>query len=149
MIRFHRLLPVLLLLFLPGLAHAQSNTPSLVGTWVSVIREVAHWSGTLTSESDTVATLVVEGQLGGVFRGTMTLQIDKSEPKYEGKEGLSRSLSETVLGVIDWDNVSVSWVDHEDETVYRARLVNENTMEVIVLEAGPHAVATRQIMIRQ
>jgi hypothetical protein len=53
------------------------------------------------------------------------------------------------LGVIDWDNVSVSWVDHEDETVYRARLVNENTMEVIVLEAGPHAVATRQIMIRQ
>lgn len=151
MLHVCRLSPALLLVLTAGVVHAQSVVPSLVGTWVTVSGKgvAAHWSGNLSSDVNNVGTLVVEEQLEGAFHGTMTWEIDKTQPQYEGKAGLEHSLSETVVGIIDWDNVSVFWADHEDETVYRARLVDENTMEVVVLEAGPHAAAGRAIMTRQ
>lgn len=128
---------------------AQSSTPNLVGTWVSVTGEVGHWSGTLKRFGKQTGRLVVEEQLGGVFRGTMTYHNEKDGPKFEGKEGVRYVLVEPVFGVVDWDGKTIVWVDHDDETVHRAKLVNESTMQVIAYEAGPYAVVNRMIMIRK
>lgn len=127
---------------------AQSSTPNLVGTWVSVKGEVGHWSGTL-KDSGTKATLVVEEQKGGVFRGTMSYDNDRDGPKFQGKAGVQYVQSEKVLGVIDWDGKTVFWADIDDETVHRAQIVNEATLQVIAYEAGRYAVVNRMIMIRK
>ena len=134
---------------LTPIASAQSDTPRLVGTWVSVTGEVGHWSGTLKPFGKQTGRLVVEEQLGGVFRGTMTYHNEKDGPKFEGKEGVRYVLTEPVFGVIDWDGKTIVWVDHDDETVHRAKLVNESTMQVIAYEPGPYAVVNRMIMIRK
>ena len=131
------------------LVSAQSPTPKLIGTWVSVKGEVGHWSGTLKDFGTQTGTLVVEEQKGGVFRGTMTYHNEKDGPKFEGKSGIHHVQSEKILGVIDWDGKSVVWVDHDDETVHRARIVNDSTMQVIAYEPGAHAVVNRMIMIRK
>ncbi|MEH6527731.1 MAG: hypothetical protein V7723_16810 [Sneathiella sp.] len=143
------ILALILVLFLPNTGRAQSTTPDLMGTWISVTGEVAHWSGTLKHFGEQVGILKVEEQLGGVFRGHMVYQNEKSGPKFEGSDGIDHTLSEPVLGVIDWDGKSVVWVDKDDETVHRARLVNSRTMEVIAYEPGEHAVVNRMIMIRK
>lgn len=139
----------LVLTLLAGPGAAETSVPDLVGSWVSVYGEVGHWSGSLKPFGEQRATLVVEDQLGGVFRGHMTYRNETSGPEFEGKSGIGHVQSEAVLGVIDWDNQSIVWVDHEDETVHRARLVNDHTLEVIAFEAGPHAVVNRMVMIRQ
>lgn len=144
-----RLLAVLVVFALPSLVVAQTPAPSLVGTWVSVTGEVGHWDGTLRPLGEMVATLVVTEQVGGVFRGTITYDNDRSGPKFEGKEGIRYVLDEPVLGVVDWDGRTIVLVDYDDETVHRARLVNDATLEVIAYETGPYAVVNRMMMIRQ
>ena len=147
--RIYKLAVVAVTILLPSLSLAQSATPSLIGTWTSVTGEVGHWSGTLKPFGKQVGILTVEEQIGGVFRGTMVYDNDPSGPEFEGKAGISHILSEPVLGVIDWDGRSIVWVDRDDETVHRARLVNERTMEVIAFEPGAHAVVNRMIMVRE
>ncbi|WP_421723365.1 hypothetical protein [Bauldia sp.] len=133
---------------LPALAEAE-EPPDLTGAWVTLTGEVSHWEGGLYDQSGTTGTLIVEEQFRGVFRGTMTWANDIDGPEFQGAAGIQHLQSENVVGAIGFDNETVYWADHEDETTYRARLVNRDTMEVIALEAGPFAVATRTIMIRQ
>ena len=83
------------------------------------------------------------------FRGTMSWANDRSGPEFEGAAGVQHGQQENIVGIVDWDNVTVYWADHEDETTYRGRLVNATTMEAVAVEAGDHAVAARMIMIRQ
>ena len=149
MTRFLFLTLIVACIGISTLAYGQSSTPNVVGTWVSVTGEVGHWSGTLKDFGKQMGTLVVEDQKGGVFRGTMTYHNEKDGPKFEGKSGIDYVQSEKVLGVVDWDGKTVVWVDHDDETVHRARIVNESTMQVIAFEPGPYAVVNRMIMIRQ
>jgi hypothetical protein len=149
MLRGFRFLIVLAALLLPVPGLADSSTPNLVGTWVSVTGEVGHWEGVLKPFGTQVATLEVKKQLGGVFNGTMTYDNERHGPKFEGKAGVHHVQSETIVGVIDWDGRSIVWVDHEDETVHRARLTRPNVMEVIAFEPGDHAVVNRMIMIRK
>ena len=130
-------------------AVAQDAPPSLLGTWVTTKGELAHWEGSVKDHSGSVGTLTVEEQVGGAFRGTMHWDNDRSGPEFEGKAGEHHVQAETVVGVIDWDNETVYWVDHDDETTYRARLVDNNTMHMIALEPGAHAVAVRMIMVRK
>lgn len=149
MIRNTAIAALLLLWVAPDLVQAESSVPGLVGTWVSVSGEVGHWSGTLKPFGEQVGTLVVEEQFGGIFRGTMSYDNESSGPEFEGRSGMGHLQSEPILGVIDWDNRSIVWVDYEDETVHRARLVNDNTLEAIAFEAGAHAVVNRMILVRQ
>ncbi|MEH6545423.1 MAG: hypothetical protein V7701_03275 [Sneathiella sp.] len=73
----------------------------------------------------------------------------KVAPNLKDQTGIDHTLSEPVLGVIDWDRKSIIWLDKDDETVRRARLINSRTMEMIAYEPGEHAVVNRMIMIRK
>ncbi len=132
----------------PAMAQAQS-APDILGTWVSVTGEVGQWSGALDTMAPGTATLEIKEQFGGVFKGVVTYRNAPTGPEFEGAEGVGFNQSEAILGVIDWDGSSITWVDHDDETVHRGRLVNDKTMEVIAFEAGAHAVVNRMILIRQ
>ena len=121
----------------------------MVGTWVSVEGEIGHWSGTLRPLEETIATLEVEAQVGGVFRGTIIYDNDESGPEFEGLDGIGHVLVEPVLGVVDWDGETIVVVDIGDQTIHRGRLVDANTMEVIAYEAGDYAVVNRMILVRQ
>lgn len=144
-----RLVASLLLTAMPALAQAQSEAPDMVGTWVSVEGEIGHWSGTLRPLGETIATLEVEAQVGGVFRGTIIYDNDESGPEFEGRDGIRHLLVEPVLGVVDWDGETIVVVDRWDQTIHRGRLVDANTMEVIAYEAGDYAVVNRMILVRQ
>lgn len=144
---------VLFAMFLSTAALAQSGSdiPDLVGTWA--IKEGsyagAHWSGALSHASGPKITLTVKEQLNAAFHGTYSFQPVDSQPEFEGSKGLSRSLSETVVGIVGWDNVTIYWADRDDETTYTGTLTDGDTMQVIALEAGPHAISGRFILIRQ
>jgi len=97
----------------------------------------------------TVATLKVAEQLGGVFRGIMRYDNDSTGPTFRDHDSEGHIAEDAILGVIDWDNETVFWVDHNDTTVHRARMIGSDKMEVIVIEAGPDALATRMVLARQ
>lgn len=131
-------------------AVAQTEAIDLTGKWVMQAGEVAHWSGELRpyGERDSVV-LIVEEQLGGVFKGTIVYETNPEEPEFQGRAGLGHVLPEPIFGVVDWDDETVFWVDYEDQTIHRGRLKDENTMEVIAIEPGDHTVANRTILVRE
>lgn len=115
-----------------------------------VVGEVGHWGGDLRAFDDRdAAILVIDEQIGGVFRGTIVYENNPQGPEFEGRVGLGHVLPETILGVVDWDDRTVFWVDYGDETIHRGRLTDENTMEVIAIEPGAHAVVNRMILERR
>ena len=67
MSRAVRLLAILLILLLPSFTQAQTKAPDMVGTWVTVKGEVAHWQGGVKDNTGSVGTLIVEEQFGGAF----------------------------------------------------------------------------------
>ena len=79
----------------------------------------------------------------------MSYHHEEDGPEFEGKAGLSHIQSEEILGVIDWEGVSIEWADIDDEAVHKARLANEHVMEVIAVEPGAHAVVNRMTMVRR
>ena len=145
---FRHLFAVLLLVGLPSPALTKSPAPNLVGTWVSNKDEVAHGSGAVKNNSNSTGTLVVEEQSGAAFRGTMSWASERRGPKLKGTADVQHQETKTIVGIIDWDAVTVYWADQGDNTTYRARLIKKDTMQVIALETGDHAVAGRFIMVR-
>ncbi len=143
------LLAFVAVFFSPFLSQANDAAPNMIGTWKTVEGAVGHWEGGLKKFDVERGTLVVTEQANGLFRGTMTYASDTRKPKFEGKDGHGHVLTEDILGLIEWDNRTVIWVDHFDETVHKGRLVDANRMEVIGYEPGDHAVVTRSIMVRQ
>jgi len=140
----------LLIAAVPSVADAQSSATDLTGDWVMEAGEVGHWGGDLRAfdERDAVV-LVIDEQLGGVFRGTIIYENNPDGPEFEGRIGIGHVLPEPVLGVVDWDDRTVFWVDHDDQTIHRGRLVDENRMEVVALEPGEFAVVNRMILVRR
>ncbi|MEM7445937.1 MAG: hypothetical protein AAF414_21625 [Pseudomonadota bacterium] len=134
----------------PGSASAQTPAPDLIGDWVMEGGEVGHWSGELRAfDERDAAVLVIEEQVGGVFRGTIVYENNPHGPEFEGRIGLGHVLPETIFGVVDWDDQTVFWVDLDDETIHRGRLTGENRIEVIAIEPGAHAVVNRMILVRR
>ena len=91
---------------------------------------------------------MVSEQKDGLFKGTMTYISDIRQPEFEGKASFGHVHTEDVLGIIEWDNMSLVWVYHLDETVHKARLIDDRTMQVIAYESGEHAVVLRSVIVK-
>jgi hypothetical protein len=126
-------------------ALAQSS-PDLVGSWACdpapmVIRDT--WT-TLTY------TFKIADQRDALFTGEMhwSLPQDKGAA---GNQGGESSFSGTikVLGVIDWDGVSIDMVAYGDGHRHHGTLVDANTIRFVHSETGDNAWVSRSVCRRQ
>ena len=123
-----KIIGVLLLVFLlgTGVCFAESEIPNLVGTWtvqsegafLSKGGEPGTWTHFREGNSSIAAEFIVTKQQGRVFYGTFT----------------SKQNTETVIGVIGWDNKSFYSVDQDGFT--DGTIVNSNRINCIYRHVG-------------
>ena len=128
---------------------ANDAPPNLVGVWKTV-------SGVgLTGGGDSFkfgegssAELEIIKQDGPVFSGVYRWSHPADVDTMDDGEKRTNTAEEAFIGVIDWDNKSLLFVDHPDTTYWFGRLVNAKTIELVVGESGPNAVVSRSLLVR-
>jgi hypothetical protein len=134
-----------LLIIGPAVPLSAEESPSMIGVWRTVHPAQAN-KGFTTIEHEFRFT----EQKGPLFKGTYVWRLPKSidvQMNDGAKTGWSGE--ERVMGVIGWDNRSVTLVDDGDAGQYLGRLVNDSVMELIYFEPGPHAAISRGQWVRQ
>lgn len=122
-------------LFVGYTAPALSQTaPSLIGTWKSI-----HYTQSSRGITTIDVELVIDEQVGGLFNGRVTWQLLKI-----GERGV-----EDILGVIGWDNKTITIVNVNDTGYTHGYLVNNVTIEHIYFESGNNAVVSRGVWRKQ
>ncbi len=95
--------------FVGQFAALAQDVPSLLGTWKSASHLVQTFKGFGHVES----VIEVTEQRGAVFSGTVGWQIAGTH----GHDGARQtpSAKEKLIGVVGWDNQSVTLVEHGDQ----------------------------------
>lgn len=121
---------------------AQSDVPDLRGTWVGTHHGVRHYR---SPEPRAQTHHKAQTPFPEI---PFTLKIDKQEGfRFSGTK-FSEQWSESISGVIGFDNKTVYMAD--DNGFLFCRLVSHNKMEQIYLHIAPeHSAAARGIMVRQ
>jgi hypothetical protein len=122
------------------------STPDLTGFWACdpapmVIRDT--WT-TLTY------TFKIADQRDALFTGEMHWSLPRDKGA-AGNQGGEASFSGTikVLGVIDWDGVSLDMVAYGDGHRHHGTLVDANTIRFVHSETGDNAWVSRTVCRRQ
>jgi hypothetical protein len=119
--------------------------PSMMGVWRAV-QPSQTGKGFTTIEVEFRFT----EQKGPLFRGTYVWRLPKSiDVQMNDGTKTGWSGEERVLGVIGYDNRSVTLVDDGDTGQFQGRLVNDNVMELVYFEPGQHAAISRGVVVRQ
>ena len=112
-------------------ALAQSDIPNLVGVWeceeATILFREGEWSRV-------ERTLEVTEQRDAVFLALNTWSLDPDD----GVEGTS-----PWVGVIDFDNGTIHGGAFGDGHQFQGRIVDENTIQLALTEAGDHPWASR------
>jgi len=135
--------------FLSGPAAAQDQGGNLVGTWAMTEINGRGWNGERHT-TDTIDSIVLEisEHDGAVFAGTYSWRLATEALAMDAGQGVTTEAEEVVLGVLDFDGTYIM-VDHPDNSVIRIRMVDDNTLEMVGYETGPHAVVSRMTFERQ
>jgi len=124
---------------------AAEELPSLLGTWYAKY-QVQTRQGSSPGESE----LEITEQNGPLFRGTYTWEYDPTTPVVSDTvSGVGKQGEENFLGVIGWDNRSISIADVGDKGHLTGQLTDANTMKVVYVESGEHATVARSIFVRK
>jgi hypothetical protein len=119
--------------------------PSMIGVWRAV-QPTGTGKGFTTIEIEFRFT----EQKGPLFQGTYVWQLPESiDVQLNDGTKTGWSGEERVVGVIGWDNRSVTLVDDGDTGQFQGRLVNDNVMEYVYFEPGLHAAVSRGKLVRQ
>ena len=119
---------LIVLAFGTGVCFAEPDIPNLVGTWSvqaegtvlpkgSVPWELTHYKGEFGAIT---ASIIVNEQRGRIFHGTFR----------------SLKATENIIGVIGWDNKSISIVDQDG--FVDGMLVNNDTISYIYRHITPN-----------
>lgn len=150
--KLHPVIAILSLVVLVGAAHAEdepgSRVPDLTGTWVAVSLASISWHGHVVDLETQQRKVEITEQTGPVFKGKVTWTRAGHLPELHDGERLTNSGTEAILGVVHWDNSTITLVD-SDPTMRFWRLVNEDTIEAVQAEPGPHAIVGRTIYVRK
>ncbi|MCB9283898.1 MAG: hypothetical protein H6563_07495 [Lewinellaceae bacterium] len=125
--------------------------PNLEGIWVNTYGRIIYWNKTISTipEDYETAQFEIKGQNGAVFEAYQSLIPKSSEhPGRHGSDALPKTAL-PLLGVIDWDGMSVWMTDIGDNTIYKCTITGENTMQCMVWESGDHALAGRILLERK
>ncbi len=135
--------------FLSDPAAAQDQGTNLVGTWAMTEINGRGWNGERHT-TDTIDSLMLEisEHDGAIFAGTYSWQLATDALAMDAGQGITTEAEEVVLGVLDFDGTYIM-VDHPDTSVIRIRIVDDDTLEMVGYEAGPHAVVSRMTFERQ
>ncbi|MEO1223005.1 MAG: hypothetical protein AAFX92_02170 [Pseudomonadota bacterium] len=130
-------------------AAAQDQGTNLVGTWAMTEINGRGWNGERhTTETIDHIVLEISEHGGAIFAGTYSWQLATDALAMDAGQGVTTEAEEVVLGVLDFDGTYIM-VDHPDTSVIRIRIVDDNTLEMVGYEAGPHAVVSRMTFERQ
>ena len=130
-------------------AVAEDAYPNLLGAWKAV-SGVGHTGGGDAFRFDNGSStefevLKQDGPIiSGIYRWSHPLDVDTM---HDGRN-VTNTAEETFIGVIDWDNTTIVFVDHPDTTHWTGRLVDTQTIEVIFAESGPNAMVARILFVR-
>lgn len=141
---------IFVILFATALS-AQEDVVDMTGVWRLAGGEVMTAYGEARSHDAISAELRIDEQFGGVFHGQMLWDNSGAEVAREFDHGdeVSVIIKGEVMGVVDWDNRSITIVDRLiDASLWTGRLTDANTLELIGYEHGSHGFATRTRWIR-
>ncbi|MEM7445694.1 MAG: hypothetical protein AAF414_20400 [Pseudomonadota bacterium] len=128
---------------------AQDQSTNLVGTWVMTDVNGRSWNGARHT-LETIESIVLEiaEHDGTTFAGTYSWQLATHELAADDGQEITTEAEEVVIGVRDFDGTYIM-VDYPDDSVIRIRVADENTLEMVAYEAGPHAVVSRMTFERR
>ncbi|WP_421724365.1 hypothetical protein [Bauldia sp.] len=128
---------------------AQDTGEHLAGTWTMTDISGRSWNGARHTP-DTIESIVLEisDHDGTTFAGTYSWRLSADNLDVDDGREVTMEAEEVVLGVRDFDGTYVM-VDHPDTSVIRIRIVDENTLELMAYESGPHAAVSRMRFERQ
>ncbi len=147
----NRVLIVVLLAFLPTLAGANGHAgvPDILGTWTATEGTGLTYQGKTTSTDNGHFEITIIEQKGptfvGFFRWSLTKEFDHL---HDGTRRTNRA-AEMFLGVFSGDGKSFIVADHPDTGYWSGRMLDNDTMELLTVESGPHAFVGRWIYERQ
>ena len=127
-------------------AWAQSDPPDLVGLWECEEAVILFRQGEWTRVERSVE---VTEQRDAVFQALHNWALDPNDGV------MGHTFGETMIGgtipwvgVIDFDNETILGGAFGDDHQFQGRLVDENTMQLALTEAGDHPWASRTICRR-
>ena len=139
---------LLLVLACANPVSAQGARPDLLGTWVLVVGEFRTPAGVLDQSRGSNEIVILE-QTDATFAGKYRWSHPGAEGQLNDGKTETTSGEEDFIGVFNWDDQSFFMVDHPDTSIRMGRIVNRQTIETILIESGPYAIATRQVFVRQ
>ncbi len=119
-------------------AAAQSDVPDLLGVWdCGSTDTVFRQDGWAAVESVVIEITKQRGELfTGLNRWSLTSDSDV-RGHYDGE--LTSGASVSFLGAIDTTDNSITAVSHGDTHLYTGKLVDDNTIRLVMSESGEHA----------
>ncbi|MEM7445641.1 MAG: hypothetical protein AAF414_20130 [Pseudomonadota bacterium] len=132
-------------------ASANEPVPNLEGIWAKTDGQIRYWDGQINTfpQSYEISQIEITDQEGAVFEAYQSsVAIEGAQQGRHGTEPISSDRL-PMLGVIDWDGVSVRIADIGDTTAYECTLVDDDTMYCTLWEAGDHALAGRVVLERE
>ncbi len=132
------------------LSAAAADEPDLIGTWTAESGVMRTTSGEMLNlgKTSTIEFVVTE-QDGPVFSGVYRwVHPETMQDMHDGSQVTHRA-EEQFVGVVHFDGKTITFADHPDTTIYSGQLMEADRMELISVEAGPHAFVGRIRLVRQ
>lgn len=145
---------MLAVLSAPG-ALAQSTVPDIVGHWDAIEDNGADHDGDLWNEKaspDQTGSIIIEiaKQSGHAFNGTFRWSFPGvTDPATHDGTQHTNQANEAIFGVFTGDGASFVIVEHPDTGMMFGRILDDNRLEVVMVESGEHAFASRTIFERR
>ena len=139
---------IALSLFFVTPVHAETEFPSIVGTWEIASGSVITHDGKVLSLSQMPAgDIVISTQEGPVFQGAYRWHHPEGTEFHDGETTTHRA-EEAFIGVFSGDGQSFTMADTPDTGYWFGRLTDDGGMELRYLESGPNAAAGYSVMRR-
>lgn len=125
--------------------NGKASIPDLRGVWSAPGTACQHPKG---RTEDIVVQFNISEQEGRFLRGTKSWA-HEGEAVMDAGGKLVTKATETIVGVIRDDGVTIHFAEHDDLGLHFTRLVDENTMEDVYVEPGAAAAVCHHTLVRK
>ena len=142
---------IILLALFPPLAFANGHNvmSDILGTWVAFEGTGLTYKGKTMSADNGHFEITIIEQQGPTFVGFFRWSLSKGFDHLRDGTRRTSQAAEMFLGVFSGDGESFMVADHPDTGYWSGRMLDDDTMETLTVESGPHAFVGRWIYKRQ